>query len=117
MEVELRGDEHAYEHGDDAKKNRGQHELAHDPVVVFDGYFLGHEGEGLGARVFRGAGSRNPVFAIDRRQPRPVIERQQGILLDAALVALGSLSKEEHRKENGEHQADKNGDGKDFHGW
>ena len=46
MEVELRGDEHAHEHGDNAKDDRRQHKLAHNPVIVFDGYFLGHESGG-----------------------------------------------------------------------
>jgi hypothetical protein len=45
-----------------------------------------------------------------------IIERQQRHLLEASTPFLQALSQKQRRKSNGEHQADEDGDGKNFHG-
>ena len=48
-DADERGDDEADEHADGAPYHGGQHELAHDLVVEFDGYFFaGHGGKRWG---------------------------------------------------------------------
>ncbi len=44
-----------------------------------------------------------------------LIKRQQRILFEAAPPSLRPLRQIQSRKQNGEHQADEDGDGKNFH--
>jgi hypothetical protein len=59
---------------------------------------------GMGSGEIRGGGAST------------VVERQQRHLLDASAPFLQTLRQKQRRKQNGEHQADEDGDGKNFHG-
>lgn len=44
-----------------------------------------------------------------------VIQRQQGVLLDAAVPALRALGEKQHCKQHGEREAHEDGDSENFH--
>ena len=55
------------------------------------------------------------LFALGSLPLACLIQRQQRILFDAAVLTLRAFRKEERREQNGEGEADENSDGEDFH--
>lgn len=55
------------------------------------------------------------LFALGSLPLASLIQRQQRVLVDAAVLTLRAFREEERRKKDGEGEADEDSDGEDFH--
>ena len=101
---ELRGDEDADEHADDAPEDGGEHELADGRVVVFDAGF------GSGRRAC-GNGAHGSVFGEDGRVG---FQGEQRVAF-AELAGIAGRGDPQDHEETDEQKPDENGQRENVH--